>query len=386
MEIRLQNALNIINDLECHPGITSTEIAHNRSLSVPTISNIVSILKNNDIVMTTGTGASSGGRKPVCLSLNPRCRYSIGVSIARHTVYLLLMDFAGHIYEKERFYIQFEDTDAYWYEIRGLIDKMQEKASVECSVGIALPGFVYEGQSFASDTYTLGKPMVALDNIYRIVGENISIDDSCRLAAMAQVFGKSMAEDNFFVLLSRRVSGILICDRNIVRLKASSIDVGAMLILSGYEDFEKMKAGSVYEFCSASRIVEYLKKNTGLTGYDEFFEEIRRGNTSFLEIWDSYLKDLSMAIYNIYSIFKVTVVIGGEMANYIEPYASQLETYVKALSPKAMDKFRLKCSIYGEYDDAFGAALLARAFFMKRRLPEILKNAAALSSGADSSR
>ena len=71
MEIRLQNALNIIDDLGCSPGITNTEIAHNRGLSIPTISNIVNILRNSSIVMTAGTGESSGGRRPVRLSLIP---------------------------------------------------------------------------------------------------------------------------------------------------------------------------------------------------------------------------------------------------------------------------------------------------------------------------
>ena len=105
MEIRLQNAFYIINEIECNPGITNTEIAQKRGLSVPTISNIMNILKGSDIVMTTGTGESSGGRRPVQLSLNPEYQYSIGVSIARHTVYVLLIDFEGHIHEKEKHYI-----------------------------------------------------------------------------------------------------------------------------------------------------------------------------------------------------------------------------------------------------------------------------------------
>lgn len=377
MEIRLQNALNIIDDLGCSPGITNTEIAHNRGLSIPTISNIVNILRNSSIVMTTGTGESSGGRRPVRLSLNPQYQYSIGVSIARHTVYLLLIDFSGEIYEKQRHYIQFEDNDDYWYKIRELITKMQEKVSAPCGVGIALPGFVNEDQTFALGTHTLGTSAMDLEHIHEILGDDVSIDDSCRLAAMAQMFGKAYVEDNFFVLLSRRVSGILIYDRSIFKFKGSSVDVGSMLIDPSQKTAVRGVPGSFYELCSASRIVDFFRANGMTAGYDDFFEEINKGNEEFAGIWDMYLRNLSIAVYNLYAVFKVSIVIGGEMAKYIQPYTRIVDDYVSALSGSAIQDIHLKCSIYGEYDDAYGAALEARSLFLNEKLPEILKSAAA---------
>lgn len=380
MEIRLQNALNIIKEVECIPGITSMEIAQNRKLSLPTISNIVNILKNNHIVVSAGTGESSGGRKPLRLTLNPGFRYSIGVSIARHTVYVLLIDFEGQIYEKERHYIQFEDSDTYWQQIRDLIEKMQEKAPGECGVGLALPGFVDHKRGFAMDTVTLGKSSVALENIYRIVGEHISVDDSCKLAAMAQFFGKRDVKDYFFVLLSRRVGGILIYDQNIFSMKASSIDVGSMLIQPENHKASEGIFGSFYELCSASQIVEYVKENHMAAGYDDFFEKLEQGDASLAGIWDSYLRNLSIAVYNIYALFKADVVLGGEMAKYIAPYKGRLGAYVESLAPGSMAHFQLKCSIYGEYDDAYGAALESRSLFLRDQLPESLKNGAVSAS------
>jgi predicted NBD/HSP70 family sugar kinase len=378
MEIRLQNTLNIINDIECNPGITNTEIAQKRGLSVPTISNIVNILKNSEMVMTTGTGESSGGRRPIQLSLNPKCQYSIGVSIARHTVYVLLIDFEGHIYEKEKYYIQFEENDEYWHEIDGLIKKKREKAPVPCEVGIALPGFVDYDQKYAFDTYTLGTPTVSIDNIYRILGVHVSIGDSCRLAAMAQVFAKNDIEDNFFILLSRRVSGILFHNRSILNLKVSSLDIGAMIIDPTKKEAIYGAPGSFSELCSASRIIDILKKDYTITNYEDFFVKIEKGNLEFAKMWNFYLKNLSVAIYNIFSILKVDIVIGGEMAKYIAPYIQKVKDYIKDLSPKNIQNISLHCSIYGEYDDAYGAALEARSLYLHDKLPKMLKNSAAM--------
>ncbi len=376
MEIRLQNASYIIKEIECNPGITNTEIARKRGLSVPTISNIMNILKNSDIVMTTGTGESSGGRRPVRLSLNPKCQYSIGVSIARHTVYLLLIDFEGHIYEKEKHFIQFEENDEFWCKIDCLIKKMQEKVPEPCGVGIALPGFVDNQHKIVSNTHSLGTPKVSFDCIYRILGEQVSIGDSCRLAAMAQVFANTHAEDNFFILLSRRVSGILIYDNSIQNLKVSSLDIGTMIIEPDIKDITYATSGSFLELCSASTIIEWLKENYSMSSYEQFFDEIDNGNLEFIKMWDSYLHHLSIAVYNIYAIFKVDIVIGGEMAKYIKPYTQKLNDYIRILSSGDELHIKIHCSVYGEYDDAYGAALETRYLSLQKKLPEILKNSA----------
>lgn len=376
MEIRLQNAIKIIQDIESNLGITNIEIAQKGGLSVPTISNIVTILKNNDMVMTVGTGESSGGRRPIQLSLNPKHQYSIGVSIARHTVYLLLIDFECRVCEKEKYYLQFEEGDAYWNKINCLIKKMQEKIPIQCEVGIALPGFVDYEQNIAFHTHTLGVSTVSLESIYKILGKDVLVGDSCRLAAMAQVFAKPDVKDHFFVLLSRRVSGILIQDGSIFKLKASSLDVGAMLIDQTVKRSVYGTPGSFLELCSASRIIDIIKEKYDVSQYEMFFEEIEKGNQEFTEIWDYYLKYLSIAIYNIYAIFKLDIVIGGEMAKYVEPYLQQIHDRIKDLSIENTQNLDIHCSVFGEYDEAYGAALESRSLYLRNQLPEILKNSA----------
>lgn len=377
MEIRLQNAVNILNDIECSPGITNTEIALSRGLSIPTISNIVNILKGGDVVITAGTGVSSGGRRPIQLSLNPEYQYSIGVSIARHTVYLILIDFEGHILEQQRYYFTFEETDEYWQEIDNMIQKIQKVAPGTCGVGLALPGFIDYENGVALNTYTLGTSTVSLDHIYRILGDTVSIGDSCKLAAMAQVFAQSNIEDSFFILLSRRVSGILIHDNSILKLKSSSMDIGAMIIDTTKTEPLYGAPGSLSEMCSASKIIDLLKDHYSLNRYEDFFDEIKNGNEELASIWETYMKNLAIAIYNIYSIFKTKIVIGGEMAKYLQPCLEDLLAEIREVSCEDKIELVLNCSIYGEYDDAYGAALETRTLYLYEKLPEMLRNAAA---------
>lgn len=381
IEVRQSNALNILTDIECNPGITNAEIAQKRGLSVPTISNIVNILKNNNVLIAAGTGESSGGRRPLQLSVNPGFNDYIGVSISKHIIYLVFIDFEGTIRDREEVYRNFEDTKAYWSGIRQLMETFEAKTGTSCRWGLALPGFVDHETNMVYDTNTLGVPEISLDKIYEILGTQVTIGDSCRLAGMAQIFGKDDYEDACFVLLSRRISGVVFRNSSIIKMRKSSMDIGTMILDPHCQTSTYGLAGSFLDLCSSSRIVDILKESTSKVRYEDFFNEIENGNQEYSELWDEYLKHLTMALHNIFAFFGIDIVLGGEMAKYIEPYSQKLDGYLREMIPGSGDDASLRFSTYGEYDEAFGAALEARSSHVKEVLPEILKNAAPSASG-----
>lgn len=385
MEVRQQNAAYILHDIECNPGITNAEIAHSRGLSIPTISNIVNILKSSDMIMMAGTGESSGGRRPFQLSLYPQYQSYIGVSIAKHTIYLVLVDFTGRIREKRRIYREFEETKDYWEDVTSLIMDLQKDGTSPCRIGLALPGFVDYTRNIVLDTYTLGVPNVSLNDIYSALGNQVTVGDSGRLAGLAQIFGKTDIEDAFFVLISRRISGILLYEREVFPSKKSSLDIGTMIVDPGENTSDYGIPGSFLELCSASRVIDQAKACSSVIYYEDFFEALENGDGKFIELWDAYLKNLSVALHNIYAIYGADIVIGGEMAKFIEPFAERLRDYLRVLMTDHMQEVNLRFSIYGEYDDAYGAALEARDFHISEELPIVLKNAAANSSAQQKS-
>lgn len=377
IEVRLNNAINILYEIECHSGITNAEIAQKRGLSSPTISNIVNILKGSDILVAAGTGESSGGRRPLQLSLNSDFQNYIGVSIAKHTLYITRIDFAGVIHEKELIYKDFEASKTYWEEIRQIIKDFEAKTGVPCKCGLALPGFVDIAANVVEDTQTLGVSKLSLNDIYDVFGPEVTVGDSCYLAGTAQVFGKDDYQDSCFVLLSRRISGTVFRGNEIIKMKKSSMDIGTM-ILDPYAQTSKYGLpGSFLELCSASKIIDILKESSKDIIYDNFFKEIENGNEKYSAMWDEYLKHLTFALHNIFAFFGIDIVIGGEMAKYIEAYEYKLEAYLEKMVPGGGGDARLRFSTYGEYDEAYGAALEARSRHIQEMLPDILKNAAA---------
>ena len=71
---------------ECE--ISRTDLARRSGLTSPTISAIVKSLLASSVVIESGFGHSTGGKRPVLLRLNDKDLYAIGVSlhIARYVV------------------------------------------------------------------------------------------------------------------------------------------------------------------------------------------------------------------------------------------------------------------------------------------------------------
>ncbi len=376
MEVRQQNALYIMRDIECFPGITIAEIAKNREVSVATVSNIVNLLKAGGFITAAGAAVSSGGRRPVQLSVSADYQKYLGVSVAGHTVYLVLTDFAGTILKKERFYREYAGTKEYWSGVAALAEEFCGEAYASCLTGIALPGFVDEERGIVTGTETLGVPVVLLEDVRAAFGEDVSVGDAGMLAGLAQTFGKADYPDSFFILLSRRISGFPIRSDELIRTGGSGVDVGAMILDPRGTTRDYGIPGSFLELCSASRIIDLMKRRGAAeAGYEAFFRDIAGGNEEYRALWDEYLGYLALALCNLRAAYGIGLVIGGEMAGYISEYAEELEKKAAAFAPAHGRNVSVSFSSWGEYDDACGAALAARHEHVTGLIPTLMKGA-----------
>jgi predicted NBD/HSP70 family sugar kinase len=64
-------------------------------LTAPTISEVVRELMADGLVVDAGRGASTGGKPPTLIQLNPPARYSVGVQLERNTCVIVVVDLAG---------------------------------------------------------------------------------------------------------------------------------------------------------------------------------------------------------------------------------------------------------------------------------------------------
>ena len=98
--LQLMQNLNInlvLDVIRNNSPISQAEISRVTRLSPGTITNLIKILKKNNFVRETGFGQSSGGRRPVLLSLNPEARYVMAATFFADEITVALLNLLGDI-------------------------------------------------------------------------------------------------------------------------------------------------------------------------------------------------------------------------------------------------------------------------------------------------
>jgi predicted NBD/HSP70 family sugar kinase len=82
----------VLNVIKSRGPISRTEIARLSGLSLASVSGITAELIETGLVYATGEGESSGGRRPVLLSLNSEAGFVVGLKLMEHAVTSALTD------------------------------------------------------------------------------------------------------------------------------------------------------------------------------------------------------------------------------------------------------------------------------------------------------
>lgn len=143
--IRDINSALILNLLRNSQPISRAEAARRTGLQRSTISQIVDELLEKELVVETGAGKSSGGRKPTLMRLNAERFCVFGVSVGVKDVELAMSDLNGHLIYRETF-IPRETPGELFGAIARKINQFvaarrKERLHYE-GIGISVPGLV----------------------------------------------------------------------------------------------------------------------------------------------------------------------------------------------------------------------------------------------------
>lgn len=92
----------ILNTIRTHGEVSRAEIAKITKLTPPTVTNIVSELLDNKLVIESDLGASTGGRRPIMLRINADAYHIVGVDIGIHRLRAVVTNLNADIKAAEK--------------------------------------------------------------------------------------------------------------------------------------------------------------------------------------------------------------------------------------------------------------------------------------------
>lgn len=137
----------ILNIIRLHGPISRAEIAKLTQLTPPTVTNIASELLEENWIVESERGESSGGRKPILLRLNSEAFHVVGVYAGAKKVRIVAATVDGMVkVEREAFVPQTPTEESYLQMLKEMIQQVMQTTGAApatfLGIGVGMHGLV----------------------------------------------------------------------------------------------------------------------------------------------------------------------------------------------------------------------------------------------------
>lgn len=210
----------ILDLLLARETVSRAELSRLTHFNKPTVSHLVAGLIEEGIVQEIGSGRSTGGRKPILLSVRGTSRLVVGVEIDATTCRLLLVTLHGERLAMIDLPLETTEVANVVETIATGIDSLFSNGdrSRLLGCGVAVPGLVDPANDTVDSAARLGwegAPLRAL--LVARLGVPVAVTDRGKAAGLGElwVLGKERAHDLIYLYLGQGVAGAIVLGREI---------------------------------------------------------------------------------------------------------------------------------------------------------------------------
>lgn len=333
------------------------DIARTLKLSLPTVTQNLKALQEQELVIEKGLFESTGGRKAKAFSYNPQAKYSVGLDITRNHVAIVMIDIGGHVIGHKRLQYPFENSERYFAGIGQIVDQFIAEMNVDrnkiLGTGIALPAIL------SHDNQTVKYAVVIDFNGGTVKHFADHIDFPCVLvndanaAGMAEFWGVDNIQSVVYLSLNNSVGGSIIIDNNLYTgQNQRGGEFGHMTIVPGGRTCYCGQQGCVDAYLNA----KILSESTG-GNIQQFFQKLQENSAPHQKIWEEYLEHLVTTINNLRMLYDCNVIVGGYVGAYLDEHLDTIRERLAERNTFEKDGTYLQVCRYKLEATAVGAAL-----------------------------
>lgn len=322
--------------LECilqYAPLSRAAIAQKTGLNKATVSSLVQDLIDRHLVLETGAGVSSGGRKPVMLIFNGSAGFAIGIDVGVNYLRGVLTDLEGNVLQHVHHSMTDTRQDSVLSELSECIDRFKQQAPNSpygiVGIGVGVPGIVNE-QGTVVFAPNMGWRHVelkhALEKLYQVP---VMIDNEANAGAQGEhIYGAGRRYRNqIYVSVGIGIGTGIILDSELY--KGSSGFSGELGHLSIQFDGKSCSCGNqgCWELYASENALLEAGASYGYRDIHALLEDAERNKPHVHELFHDIGTYLGIGIANIANIFNPeAVIIGNRMslaAEWMRPAIEQ---------------------------------------------------------------
>ena len=375
-EVRQRNRSQALRSVILSGQTSRAELARDCGLSVASVTNLVSELISEGLVMEAGSVASSGGRPVTLLAPNPSGAYFLGADVGERGVAVELFDLTMTRIDREfRGGAEGEQLDAIGRDLDAALDALRDRNPEAwprvVGLGLGLPGIVEQGADGEQTLYaqSLGWPAVP---VRQLVTHDIAVfaENGAKTEAMAEVWDGAArgVDEALVVLLGRGVGLAIVSDGELAHgLTSSAGEWGHVKIVRGGRVCRCGGRGCVEAYLGADAILASWREaggqfdGSGWGALGGLLDAEQAGDPVAAAVVEEIVSTLGSALGGLVNLTNPErVVIGGWVGlRLMESLASRIEeaTRREALA-RPGGQFTLAACRFGGDTVALGAAMM----------------------------
>ncbi|MEW9670560.1 ROK family protein [Ammoniphilus sp. 3BR4] len=325
--IRNLNRKIILENIIQHKNISRADLSKITGLNKATISSQVSSLLEDGVIIETELDKSSGGRKPILLTLNKDAGFSIGIEIDTTQISFIMTDLSGKILDQ--LHVKFIDSsfehikETIISTIKSMVNARQETLYGLVGIGIGVQGIVDKQQQIIFTprhqwkNVDLKKP---LEEEFKV---EVHVDNNTNLCALAEVVYDHHDTNNLLCISTYSGIGLGIMINNEIYRGDHGFagEIGHMIIFPKGKKCPCGNLGCWEQYASEKSFLEEFKEIKGLQdcSLEDVKTLIRDDDSATLAHLDNLSFSLSIGINNVINIFNPETIIINSQLSKIYP-------------------------------------------------------------------
>lgn len=315
-DIKKKNYFSVFHYIYNNPGCSKQQVSVALNMSLPTVTQHLTSLLEDQLIAKVGQLKSAVGRKAMSYSIISDARLSLGIEILGNRVSIVALDLYGRKKAKDRFPLLFSRGNAYFEHLSDYVHKFLKNNGIAeeqlLGIGIAIQGLV----SNDGKTITYGKILdstgISIDRFSRYFQVPCHFLHDAVCAATSELWENPDINNAIYISLSRHLGGAVILNKAVfsgMTGKAGTFE--HMTLVPDGKTCYCGKKGCAESYCSAKAL---LPRGMEL---EDFFTQKAMGNQEYQKRWAEYLDYLAMMIDNLRSVLETPVILGGHIAPHL---------------------------------------------------------------------
>ena len=367
--IRKWNLCGIFKLIRKRGPISRIELAKINGYSTATVSNHVKTLIKEGFVIETKKGCSTGGRKPVYLTVNPNKAYIFSIEIEVNRIKIVMFNLEIKIVMKSIIPIAHKDDykktfEQLFFEIDEMMEEKNLKLDNLLGIGVAVPGLIDKEKGILEFAPNLGWKNVYISKIFKDkYNLPVILDNEAKAAAIGErEFIYPKMDNMVFISINEGIGCGIFLNGELYRgASGNAGEFGHIIIDTNGPVCHCGNKGCWETLASESYIVNrYLKlsnSNKKLTK-KEIYQLVKNGDKKIIEIFNEAGRNIGIGLVNIINgLSPELLVIGGgvvEIKDYIyDEIVKKLEENALSISYRSV---KIKFSKLGSLAAVYGMA------------------------------